>query len=136
MEYIYFARPDSNIKGVNVHTARKRMGLNWHVNSNMKQILWSVYLIHHLAQPWDLRKNLAYQMKWAIKTNIPNGPLFNPTQELREQGVRMKLSAVSGVVKGKRVVMIDDSIVRGTTSRRIVKLLKEAGATEVHVAIR
>ena len=47
----------------------------------------------------------------------------------------MKLSAVSGVVKGKRVVMIDDSIVRGTTSRRIVKLLKEAGATEVHVAI-
>ena len=76
MEYIYFARPDSNIQGVNVHTARKRM-----------------------------------------------------------QGVRMKLSAVSGVVKGKRVVMIDDSIVRGTTSRRIVNLLKEAGATEVHVAI-
>lgn len=54
---------------------------------------------------------------------------------MREQGVRMKLSAVSGVVKGKRVVMVDDSIVRGTTSRRIVSLLREAGATEVHVAI-
>lgn len=52
---------------------------------------------------------------------------IQPTQELREQGVRMKLSAVSGVVKGKRVVMIDDSIVRGTTSRRIVRLLREAG---------
>ena len=74
-------------------------------------------------------------MKWASsRTNIPT-TFIQPTQELREQGVRMKLSAVSGVVKGKRVVMIDDSIVRGTTSRRIVQLLKEAGATEVHVAI-
>ena len=70
-----------------------------------------------------------------IKNQYTQRTFIQPTQELREQGVRMKLSAVSGVVKGKRVVMIDDSIVRGTTSRRIVKLLKEAGATEVHVAI-
>lgn len=60
---------------------------------------------------------------------------IQPTQALREQAVRMKLSAVRGVVAGKRVVMVDDSIVRGTTSRRIVNMLKEAGATEVHVAI-
>ena len=70
-----------------------------------------------------------------IKNQYTQRTFIQPTQELREQGVRMKLSAVSGVVKGKRVVMIDDSIVRGTTSRRIVNLLKEAGATEVHVAI-
>jgi len=70
-----------------------------------------------------------------IKNQYTQRTFIQPTQELREQGVRMKLSAVSGVVKGKRVVMIDDSIVRGTTSRRIVQLLKEAGATEVHVAI-
>ena len=60
---------------------------------------------------------------------------IQPTQELREQGVRMKLSAVRGVVKGKSVAVIDDSIVRGTTSRRIVQLLREAGAREVHMRI-
>ena len=65
MEYIYFARPDSNIQGSMSIQPVNVWELNWHVNSNMKQILWSVYLIHHLAQPWDLRKNLAYQMKWA-----------------------------------------------------------------------
>src|SRR5699024_3411140 len=57
------------------------------------------------------------------------------TQELSEQGVRMKLSAVRGVVEGKRLVLVDDSIVLGTTSRRIVRLLKEAGAKEVHLRI-
>jgi amidophosphoribosyltransferase len=60
---------------------------------------------------------------------------IQPNQELRAQGVRMKLSPVRKVVEGKRVVMIDDSIVRGTTSSRIVKMLREAGATEVHVRI-
>ncbi|MEG0273774.1 MAG: amidophosphoribosyltransferase, partial [Longicatena sp.] len=60
---------------------------------------------------------------------------IQPTQKQRERGVRMKLSAVKSIVKGKRVFMIDDSIVRGTTSKRIVQLLKEAGATEVHVRI-
>ncbi|QNL42364.1 amidophosphoribosyltransferase [Streptococcus sp. NSJ-72] len=136
MEYIYFARPDSNIHGVNVHTARKRMG---------------VQLAREFKHEADIvvgvpNSSLSAAMGFAEESGLPNemGLIKNqytqrtfiqPTQELREQGVRMKLSAVSGVVKGKRVVMIDDSIVRGTTSRRIVQLLKEAGATEVHVAI-
>lgn len=136
MEYIYFARPDSNIQGVNVHTARKRMGAQ---------------LAREFKNQADIvvgipNSSLSAAMGFAEESGLPNemGLIKNqyvqrtfiqPTQELREQGVRMKLSAVSGVVKGKRVVMIDDSIVRGTTSRRIVKLLKEAGATEVHVAI-
>ncbi|EMC60284.1 amidophosphoribosyltransferase [Streptococcus mutans] len=136
MEYIYFARPDSNIHGVNVHTARKRMGAQ---------------LAREFKHEADIvvgvpNSSLSAAMGFAEESGLPNemGLIKNqytqrtfiqPTQELREQGVRMKLSAVSGVVKGKRVVMIDDSIVRGTTSRRIVQLLKEAGAIEVHVAI-
>ena len=136
MEYIYFARPDSNIQGVNVHTARTRMGAQLAREfKNQADIVVGVP-----------NSSLSAAMGFAEESGLPNemGLIKNqyvqrtfiqPTQELREQGVRMKLSAVSGVVKGKRVVMIDDSIVRGTTSRRIVKLLKEAGATEVHVAI-
>lgn len=136
MEYIYFARPDSNIQGINVHTARKRMGAQ---------------LAREFKETADIvvgvpNSSLSAAMGFAEESGLPNemGLIKNqytqrtfiqPTQELREQGVRMKLSAVSGVVKGKRVVMIDDSIVRGTTSRRIVQLLKEAGAVEVHVAI-
>ena len=70
-----------------------------------------------------------------VKNQYVARTFIQPTQELREQGVRMKLSAVRGVVKGKRVIVIDDSIVRGTTSRRIVQLLREAGASEVHMRI-
>ena len=70
-----------------------------------------------------------------VKNKYVGRTFIQPTQEMREQGVRMKLSAVSSIVSGKKVVMIDDSIVRGTTSDRIVQMLKDAGATEVHVRI-
>ena len=70
-----------------------------------------------------------------VKNKYVGRTFIQPTQALREQGVRMKLSAVSSIVRDKRVIMIDDSIVRGTTSKRIVRLLKEAGAKEVHVRI-
>ena len=70
-----------------------------------------------------------------IKNRYVGRTFIQPSQELREQGVKMKLSPVQQVVKGKRVIMVDDSIVRGTTSKRIVRMLKEAGATEVHVVI-
>ena len=70
-----------------------------------------------------------------IKNKYVGRTFIQPSQSMREKGVRMKLSAVSSIVKGKRVVLIDDSIVRGTTSKRIVALLKEVGASEVHVRI-
>src|SRR5699024_3107582 len=70
-----------------------------------------------------------------LKNRYVGRTFIQPSQELREQGVKMKLSPVRGVVEGKKIVMIDDSIVRGTTCQRIVRLLKEAGAKEVHVRI-
>ncbi|MDR0846119.1 MAG: amidophosphoribosyltransferase [Lactobacillales bacterium] len=139
MEYVYFARPDSNIAGVNVHTARKNMG----------RILAQEFTARGIEADIVVgvpNSSLSAASGFAEESGLPNemGIIKNqytartfiqPTQELREQGVRMKLSAVSSVVKGKRVVMVDDSIVRGTTSRRIVDLLKESGAAEVHVVI-
>ncbi|MDY3042034.1 amidophosphoribosyltransferase [Streptococcus pluranimalium] len=136
MEYVYFARPDSTIRGVNVHTARKNMGKRL-----AQEFKYEADIVVGVPN-----SSLSAAMGFAEESGLPNEmglvknqytqrTFIQPTQELREQGVRMKLSAVSGVVKDKRVVMIDDSIVRGTTSRRIVKLLREAGAKEVHVAI-
>ncbi|MGV7019622.1 amidophosphoribosyltransferase [Gardnerella vaginalis] len=136
MEFIYFARPDSNIYGINVHSVRKRMGARLAKES-------PVVADMVIGVP---NSSLSAAAGYAETSGIPNemGLIKNqyvartfiqPTQELREQGVRMKLSAVRGVVAGKRVIVIDDSIVRGTTSKRIVQLLREAGAKEVHMRI-
>ena len=70
-----------------------------------------------------------------VKNQYVARTFIQPTQELREQGVRVKLSAVKDIVEGKRIVLVDDSIVRGTTSKRIVRMLKDSGAKEVHVRI-
>lgn len=136
MEYIYFARPDSIIHGVTVHNARKRMGR----------------LLAH-EQPADVdmvvpvpNSALSAASGYAEELGVPNEmglvknqyvarTFIQPNQELRERGVMLKLSAVRGVVEGKRVAVVDDSIVRGTTSKQIVRMLREAGAKEVHLRI-
>ncbi|EXJ23975.1 Amidophosphoribosyltransferase [Alkalibacterium sp. AK22] len=136
MEFIYFARPDSNIAGVNVHTARKKMGkrlaLEAPVDADM--VIGVPNSSLSAASGYAEQSGIPYEMG-LVKNQYVARTFIQPTQELREQGVRMKLSAVRGVVEGKKVIMVDDSIVRGTTSRRIVQLLKEAGAAEVHVRI-
>jgi len=86
------------------------------------------------ASGYAEESGLPYEMG-LIKNQYVARTFIQPTQELREQGVRMKLSPVRGVVQGKSIVLVDDSIVRGTTCKRIVKMLKEAGAREVHVRI-
>lgn len=137
MEYVYFARPDSNIVGVNVHTARKRTGMTLAKECpapNSDIVVGVPNSSLSAASGYAEASGLPYEMG-LIKNQYIARTFIQPTQELREQGVRMKLSAVKGVVSGKKVVMVDDSIVRGTTCRRIVKLLKEAGALEVHVRI-
>ena len=136
MEYIYFARPDSDIYGVNVHSARKRMGARLAAESPVEadMVIGVPNSSLSAASGYAEAAGLPNEMG-LIKNQYVARTFIQPTQELREQGVRMKLSAVRSVVKGKRVVVIDDSIVRGTTSKRIVQLLKEAGAAEVHMRI-
>lgn len=136
MEYIYFSRPDSVIHGVNVHTARKNTGrrLAQEFKYEADIVVGVPNSSLSAASGFSEESGLPNEMG-LIKNQYTQRTFIQPTQELREQGVRMKLSAVSSIVKGKRVVMVDDSIVRGTTSRRIVQLLREAGAAEVHVAI-
>lgn len=136
MEYIYFARPDSVIAGVNVHTARKQSGriLAREAQLDADIVIGVPNSSLSAASGYAEESGLPYEMG-LIKNQYVARTFIQPTQELREQGVRMKLSAVSSVVEGKKVIMVDDSIVRGTTSRRIVRLLKDAGAAEVHVVI-
>ncbi|MEW4354885.1 amidophosphoribosyltransferase [Streptococcus pneumoniae] len=136
MEYVYFARPDSVINGVNVHAARKKMGRRLAQEARIEAdiVVGVPNSSLSAASGYAEESGLPYEMG-LIKNQYTQRTFIQPTQELREQGVRMKLSAVSSIVKGKRVVMVDDSIVRGTTSRRIVQLLRDAGAAEVHVAI-
>lgn len=136
MEFIYFARPDSDIHGVNVHSARKRMGAQLAIEQPVDAdiVVGVPNSSLSAATGYAEASGLPYEMG-LIKNQYSSRTFIQPTQALREQGVRMKLSAVKGVVAGKRVVLIDDSIVRGTTSRRIVKLLKDAGAKSVHLRI-
>ena len=134
MEYVYFARPDSNIAGVNVHTARKRTGRRLAIEQpapDADMVIGVPNSSLSAASGYAEESGLPYEMG-LIKNQYVARTFIQPTQELREQGVRMKLSAVKGVVSGKSIVLVDDSIVRGTTSKRIVQLLKEAGAREVH----
>ena len=136
MEYVYFSRPDSILDGINVHTTRKNAGKQLYLESPVDAdiVIGVPDSSISAAIGYSEASHIPYEMG-LIKNKYVGRTFIQPTQELRNQGVRMKLSAVSSIVNQKRVIMIDDSIVRGTTSKRIVTLLKEAGATEVHVRI-
>ena len=135
-EFVYFARPDSVIQGRSVLSIRKELG----------QILAKEHPIQAdvvVAVPdssipaaigFSQQAGIPYEMG-LIKNPYAGRSFIEPTQELRELAVRLKLSAVQEIIEGKRVVLVDDSIVRGTTSKRIVQLIRQAGAKEVHVRI-
>lgn len=137
MEYVYFSRPDSDIEGINVHDARRRSGV---VMAKKDKGLEADIVVGvpdssiSAAIGYAQESGLPYEIG-LIKNRYVGRTFIQPTQAQRERGVKMKLSAIQAIVKDKRIVMIDDSIVRGTTSRRIVQLLKDAGAKEVHVRI-
>lgn len=135
-EYVYFARPDSKVFGQSVYQMRKNMGKEL---ARIKPIDADVVIpVPDGGVPsaigYAQESGIPYEM--GIMRNHYIGRTFiEPIQEMRDLKVKMKLSPMVEVIKGKKVIVIDDSIVRGTTSRRIVKMLKEAGAAEVHMRI-
>lgn len=135
-EYIYFARPDSTIDGINVYLSRSEAGKMLAREAPVEADV--VIGVPDSGTPAAIG--------YAEESGIPFGigliknkyigrTFIQPTQALREQGVKIKLNVLKENVEGKRVVMVDDSIVRGTTSKRIVDMLKKAGAKEVHVRV-
>ena len=135
-EYIYFARPDSQIDGVGVYHSRIMAGRSLAIDSPVE-----ADLVVGVPESGN-----AAALGYALESGIPYGKAFvkngyvgrtfiKPKQSNRESSVKIKLNVLREAVEGKRIIMIDDSIVRGTTSDRIVRMLREAGATEVHVRI-
>ena len=135
-EYVYFARPDSVVEGQSVHHSRKLAGA---LVSKVAPVDADVVI----GSP---DSGLEAAMGYAEASGIPYGvglmknryigrTFIQPTQKERENSVKIKLNAIERTVKGKRVILVDDSIVRGTTSKRVVKILREAGAKEVHMRV-
>ncbi|MBP1970427.1 amidophosphoribosyltransferase [Virgibacillus natechei] len=136
MEYVYLSRPDSDLNHVNVHASRKKMGKELAKEAPIEADVVTGVPDSSISAAigYAEQSGLPYEMG-IIKNRYVGRTFIQPSQTLREQGVKLKLAPVRGIVEGKRIVMIDDSIVRGTTSKRIVRMLKEAGAKEVHVRI-
>jgi amidophosphoribosyltransferase len=135
-EYVYFARPDAKLGGVSVYEARKRLGqklaeeqpadVDLVIPVPDSGIAAALGFAEKLARPFELG---------LIRSHYVGRTFIEPQQSIRHFGVRLKLHPVREVLEGKRVAVIDDSIVRGTTSRKIVRMLREAGAKEVHLRI-
>ena len=135
-EYIYFARPDSVIEGCSVHTARMRAGaflaLEHPVQADV--VIGVPDSGIDAAIGYAKQSGIPYEPGF-IKNKYIGRTFIAPGQQSREDKVRIKLNPIGDVVRGKRVVIIDDSIVRGTTSARIIKLLRDAGAKEIHMRV-
>ncbi|WP_048149969.1 amidophosphoribosyltransferase [Palaeococcus ferrophilus] len=135
-EYIYFARPDSTIDGVNVYRARMRMGMELARESPADgDVVIAVPDSGRAAALGFSRESGIPYSEGLIKNRYIGRTFITPGQFYRELKVRLKLSPVREVIKGQRIVLVDDSIVRGTTMRRIVNMLRKAGAREVHVRV-
>ena len=135
-EYIYFARPDSHIDGVSVYASRIRAGQFLAMDSPVEADLVTGVPEsgNAAALGYSLQSGIPYGTAF-VKNGYVGRTFIKPKQSSRESSVQIKLNVLKEAVAGKRVVMIDDSIVRGTTSDRIVRMLRDAGATEVHVRI-
>ena len=135
-EYVYLARPDSNFAGKNVTMVRREMGRQLarecHIEADMVIPVPDSGVAAALGYAEE--SGIPY-MEGLMKNRYVGRTFIKPTQKLREAGVRLKLNPIQGILEGKRVIMVDDSLVRGTTSRMIVQMLRKAGAKEVHLLI-
>jgi amidophosphoribosyltransferase len=135
-EYIYFARPDSIIDGKNVYQMRLEMGRRLAQETPAQIDLVLPVPDSGVAAARGYAEGLGVPFEMGIVRNHYVGRTFiEPTQEIRDLKVKLKLSPIKHLIAGKRVAIIDDSLVRGTTSKQIVRMLKEAGAKEVHMRI-
>jgi len=137
-EYIYFARPDSDIDGKNVYAAREEMGKALALNDKDTIDADMVIPVPDSGVPAALGYAKASGIPFElgiIRNHYVGRTFIEPTQAMRNMKVKMKLSPMKSLIEGKKLVVIDDSIVRGTTSKRIVKMLKDAGAAEVHFRV-
>jgi amidophosphoribosyltransferase len=135
-EYVYFARPDSTIAGRNVYKARVEMGRELAREHPLEadMVVPVPDSGNSAALGYSLESGIPYEMAF-VRNHYVGRSFLQPSQLIRDFNVRVKLNLISELVKGKRVIVVDDSIVRGTTSKARVNHLKEAGAKEVHVLV-
>jgi amidophosphoribosyltransferase len=135
-EYIYFARPDSVVEGTPVYETRKRIGAELARESGLPADV--IIPVPDSGVPaamgYAQEAGIPYELG-IIRNHYVGRTFIEPTDQIRHLGVKLKHSANRAVIQGKRVVLVDDSIVRGTTSRKIVEMVRAAGATEVHMRI-
>ena len=133
-EYIYFARPDSVVEGTPVYEARKRIGAELaresHVDADVVVPVPDSGV--PAAMGYAAESGLPFELG-IIRNHYVGRTFIEPTDRVRHLGVKLKHSANASVLAGKRVVLVDDSIVRGTTSKKIVEMVRNAGAAEVHM---
>ena len=135
-EYVYFARPDATFDGISVYDARKRMGRALAEDQPVAADVVVPVPDSGVAAALGYSEALGLPFELGlIRSHYVGRTFIEPTQSIRHFGVRLKLHPVQSILRGKRVIVIDDSIVRGTTSRKIVKMIRDAGASEVHLRI-
>jgi len=135
-EYIYFARPDSYIFGKNVYMVRKELGRQLARENKIEADLVIPVPDSGVPAALGYAQESGIRFEFGLMRNHYVGRTFiEPQQAIRHFGVKIKLNPVQDIIKGKRVIVVDDSIVRGTTSRKIVKMIRSAGAAEVHTLI-
>ncbi len=135
-EYIYFSRPDSNIYGHNVHLTRKRQGIELAKEAPCKADLVIAIPDSGSSAAIGYSEKSGIPIEMGMVRNHYIGRTFiQPAQHIRDLGVRVKLNPIRDVVKGKKIVVIEDSIVRGTTSKARIRTLREAGAKEIHMRV-